>query len=110
MAEWYDEVYEGTRYSLEVSRVVHAEESEFQKIEVLETPAYGRVLCIDGVFMTSERDEFFYHEMLVHPALVTAPRIERVLVIGGGPAGIGAAVASADNREADFGSAGPAPD
>ena len=39
------------------------------------------------VFMTSEYDEFLYHEMLAHPAMTTAPRIERVLVIGGGDGG-----------------------
>ncbi|MBW2225344.1 MAG: polyamine aminopropyltransferase, partial [Deltaproteobacteria bacterium] len=46
-----------------------------------------RVLIIDNVFMTSEYDEFLYHEMLTHPALTTAPSIERVLVIGGGDGG-----------------------
>jgi spermidine synthase len=45
------------------------------------------VLVLDGIFQTSERDEYFYHEMLVHPALCTAPVIERVLIIGGGDGG-----------------------
>ena len=58
-----------------------------RKIEVIDTTGFGRVLVIDNIFMTSEYDEFLYHEMLVHPALTTAPSIERVLVIGGGDGG-----------------------
>jgi len=45
------------------------------------------VLAIDKIFMTSEADEFFYHEMIVHPVLTTAKDIKRVLVIGGGDGG-----------------------
>jgi spermidine synthase len=37
--------------------------------------------------MTSERDEFFYHENLVHPAAVAHPEPRRALVIGGGDGG-----------------------
>lgn len=85
---WYREVFEDqTSLGLKVRRQLHAERSEFQYIEVLETEYAGRVLVLDGVFMTSEKDEFFYHEMIVHPALVSAPRIERVLIIGGGDGG-----------------------
>lgn len=85
---WYREVFEDrTSLGLKVRRQLHAERSEFQYIEVLDTEYAGRVLVLDGVFMTSEKDEFFYHEMIVHPALVSAPRIERVLIIGGGDGG-----------------------
>lgn len=86
--DWYDEEYKDrSRYGLRVARVLFDGKSDFQRVEILETPALGRVLVIDGIFMTSERDEYFYHEMLVHPALVTAPAIGRVLVIGGGDGG-----------------------
>ena len=44
-------------------------------------------LLLGGAYMTSVADEFFYHEMLVHPALTSAPSIKRVLVIGGGDGG-----------------------
>ncbi len=85
---WYDETFENrTRLGLRVERTLFSGRSDYQTVEVLETPQWGRVLVIDGVFMTSEGDERFYHEMIVHPALVTAPRIARVLVIGGGDGG-----------------------
>lgn len=88
MTDWYDEVYQGhSRYGLRVTRRLFEGRSDFQRIEVVETEQWGRVLVIDGIFMTSEREEHFYHEMLVHPALVTAPSPRRVLVIGGGDGG-----------------------
>ncbi|MGB5813004.1 MAG: polyamine aminopropyltransferase [Polyangiales bacterium] len=88
MGVWYDETFEDhTRFGLRVEETLYSERSEYQQIEIIQTSGFGRVLVIDGVFMTSEADEFFYHEMLVHPALTSAPRIRRVLVIGGGDGG-----------------------
>lgn len=59
----------------------------FQLLEVYETPELGRVFRLDGYNMTSERDEFFYHENLVHPAAIAHPKPTRALVIGGGDGG-----------------------
>ncbi len=88
MAFWYNEIFnQQSRFGLKSTAKLFEGNSEFQKIEVLDTIAFGRVLAIDEIFMTSEKDEHFYHEMLVHPALTTAPRIDRVLVIGGGDGG-----------------------
>lgn len=88
MGLWYDETFDGhTRLGLLVKETLFSGQSPYQAIEVVDTTGFGRVLIIDGVFMTSEHDEFLYHEMLVHPALTTAPSIERVLVIGGGDGG-----------------------
>lgn len=85
MALWYDEVYEGrVRFGLKVRRTLYARDSAYQRVEILDTEYFGRVLALDGIFQTSERDEFYYHEMLVHPALCAAPAIRDVLVIGGG--------------------------
>jgi len=88
MSLWYDETFHGhTRLGLLSKETLFSAQSPYQKIEVIDTVGFGRVLIIDNVFMTSEYDEFLYHEMLAHPALTTAPRIERVLVIGGGDGG-----------------------
>ena len=59
----------------------------FQLLEVYDTPELGRMFRLDGANMTSERDEFFYHENLVHPAAVAHPGPRRALVIGGGDGG-----------------------
>jgi spermidine synthase len=59
----------------------------FQLLEVYDTPELGLIFRLDGFNMTSERDEFFYHENLVHPAAVSHPAPRRALVIGGGDGG-----------------------
>lgn len=59
----------------------------FQQLELVDTHELGRLLALDGKVMLTERDERFYHEMLVHPALLTHPNPQRVLVVGGGDGG-----------------------
>jgi len=61
--------------------------SAFQMVEVHDSVPFGRLFRLDGHFMTSERDEFFYHENLVHVPAFAHPRPERALVIGGGDGG-----------------------
>jgi len=64
-----------------------AAKTRFQKMEIYETDSFGKVLLLDGLVQTTERDEFFYHEMLVHPALTAHPKPDDVLIIGGGDGG-----------------------
>lgn len=67
--------------------LVERRQTPFQLLEVYETPELGRIFRLDGFNMTSERDEFFYHEPLVHPAATAHPAPRRALVIGGGDGG-----------------------
>ena len=62
-------------------------QTPFQLIEVFDTPSLGKLMRIDGANMTSEADEFFYHESLVHPAAIAHPAPRNVLIIGGGDGG-----------------------
>lgn len=88
MELWYtEEQAAGVRLSLKVSRHLHTEQSDFQKIDVFETPTFGRVLTLDGLMMVNEKDEFIYHDMIVHVPMATSPEIKSVLVIGGGDGG-----------------------
>jgi spermidine synthase len=66
---------------------VHEERSSFQRIQVFDHPTFGRMLVLDGLVQTTERDEFFYHEMLVHVPLISHPEPKRVLIIGAGDGG-----------------------
>jgi spermidine synthase len=68
-------------------RLIERRRTPFQLLEVYETEELGRIFRLDGFNMTSERDEFFYHENLVHPAAVAHPHPRRALVIGGGDGG-----------------------
>ncbi|HEX4944467.1 MAG TPA: polyamine aminopropyltransferase [Usitatibacteraceae bacterium] len=67
--------------------LVERRQTAFQLLEVWDTPELGRIFRLDGYNMTSERDEFFYHENLVHPAAIAHPAPRRALVIGGGDGG-----------------------
>lgn len=71
----------------EVSKVLYHKRSAFQDIEIADSLQYGRMLVLDGVFQTSVKDEFVYHEMIAHVPLMIHPRPERVLIIGGGDGG-----------------------
>lgn len=62
--------------------------SGYQHVQLYDTPQFGRLLRLDGCFMTSEADEFFYHENIVHPAAIAHPDLKRVLIIGGGDGGV----------------------
>ena len=70
-----------------VKKVLYSGRSRFQTIEIILNRDYGRVLMLDGLVQTTERDEFYYHEMLVHPALSSHPKPDRVLIVGGGDGG-----------------------
>jgi spermidine synthase len=72
---------------LKARKVLYNRESAFQKIEIIENRDYGRVLFLDGLLQTTDKDEFYYHEMLVHPALSSHPAPRKVLIIGGGDGG-----------------------
>jgi len=88
MALWFEETYgEKIRFGLRLRRSIFQGQSEFQSVDVVETVEFGRALALEGAWMTSERDEAHYHEMIVHPALTCAKRIQRVLIIGGGDGG-----------------------
>jgi spermidine synthase len=67
--------------------LIERRQTPYQLLEVYETAELGRLFRLDGFNMTSERDEFFYHEPLVHPAAVAHPHPRRALVIGGGDGG-----------------------
>lgn len=76
------------RLMIPVERKIFSTKSPFQKIDVLETLAYGRILVLDGAIQLSRKDEFIYHEMLAHTSLFYHPNPKKVLIIGGGDGGI----------------------
>ena len=72
---------------LECKGVLHSSQSDFQKIEVVESLDFGRMLVLDGVINLTERDEFIYHEMLAHVPLFSHPDPLQILIVGGGDGG-----------------------
>ena len=86
---WYEETHAmGVTQALDL-RLIHAETSAFQEIAVFDHADFGRVLALDGTVQLSQADEFIYHEMAVHVALLGRRRDRaRVLIVGGGDGGI----------------------
>lgn len=61
--------------------------TDYQEVAVYDTAEFGRLYSLDGSLMASERDEFFCHENLVHPAAISHPEPHSALIIGGGDGG-----------------------
>jgi spermidine synthase len=85
---WIEEDQSGIlRVRYRVADRLFRTRSEHQRVEIVETTGFGRMLVNDGVVMLSERDERVYHEMIVHVPMFVGPCIRRVLVVGGGDGG-----------------------
>ena len=70
MELWYTEKHsEDVGITMKVTRTLFSGTSEYQQLEIVETPEYGRMMLLDGLVMVTERDEFVYHDMIAHPAL-----------------------------------------
>jgi spermidine synthase len=86
--EWAGELHRQTMIlRFKVKERLFAGRSPYQRVEIVETESFGRVLLNDDVVMLSERDEFVYHEMIAHVPLFVHAGAERVLVVGGGDGG-----------------------
>ncbi|MCH4826174.1 MAG: spermidine synthase [Planococcus sp. (in: firmicutes)] len=86
---WYTEKQtENFGITMKINKTLHTEQTEFQFLEMAETAEWGNMLFLDGMVMTSEKDEFVYHEMVAHVPLFTHPNPENVLVVGGGDGGV----------------------
>ena len=89
MELWFSENHTpDVKLSLRVDRQLYSKKSIYQKIDVLETPEFGKVLVLDGNIMLTERDEFIYDEMITHVPMAVHPNIKKVLVIGIGDGGV----------------------
>ncbi len=89
MTDWlWDHGGEGFAQAYRVDEVLLDLQSPYQRIRIIRTPLFGRMLILDDAVQTSEADEFCYHEMLAHPPLLTHPDPRRVLIIGGGDGGL----------------------
>ncbi|HIV25657.1 MAG TPA: polyamine aminopropyltransferase [Candidatus Scatomonas pullistercoris] len=89
MQLWFSEMQTpNVKFSIRVERQLYSGQSQFQRIDVFESPEFGRFLTLDGYMMLTERDEFIYHEMITHVPMAVHPRVKRVLVIGAGDGGV----------------------
>ena len=88
MAEWFEEAYQPHWHQrFEVERYIYRGRTEYQDALIFDSPLVGRVLVLDGIVQTTERDEFIYHEMISHVAIMAHGAARDVLIIGGGDGG-----------------------
>jgi spermidine synthase len=73
--------------TIKAKHAVFCGSSSFQKVEVYDTYAFGRIMVLAGSLMFTEADEFIYHEMISHPALMKHGAPKSVCIIGGGDGG-----------------------
>ena len=89
MQLWYSERHTPrVEFSIKVDRQLFSGQSEFQRIDVFDSKEFGRFLTLDGYMMLTEKDEFIYHEMIVHVPMAVSSDIKNVLVIGAGDGGV----------------------
>lgn len=84
LLEWAGSSY---AFGTPSQNVLASFQSPYQRVDVHDTAMFGRLFRLDGRFMTSEKDEFIYHECMVHPAALSHPGPQSALVIGGGDGG-----------------------
>lgn len=89
MSEFYKEITPaGFGIAIKIKEVLFSQQSDFQKVEILDSDsALGKILTLDDLMMTTEGDEFFYHEMISHIPMTSHKNPKSVLVIGGGDGG-----------------------
>ena len=100
MEMWFhDEHTDNVKLAIRVDYQVFSAQSEIQRIDVLESKEFGKILVVDGDLMLTEKDEFIYHEMISHVPMAVHPQVEKILVIGGGDGGVVRALAKYDTVE-----------
>ena len=88
MEFWFSEQQTpNVKLSIRVDRQLYSGRSEFQRIDVFDSPEFGRFLTLDGYMMLTEKDEFIYHEMITHVPMAVHPHVRKALVIGAGDGG-----------------------
>ncbi len=86
--QWQETLHDSFGQYFRVDNVLYHEKTSHQDLIIFENAAFGRIMALDGVVQTTERDEFIYHEMMTHVPLLAHGQAKRVLIIGGGDGGM----------------------
>ena len=89
MEIWFSEFHTpDVKHSIRMKRHLYSEKSEYQQIDIFDTPEFGRVLALNGSVVLTERDEFIYDEMITYIPMAVHPNVRDILVIGAGDGGV----------------------
>ena len=85
---WYSELHDGlSGLTIKVDKIIESKKSDFQRIDVIDSKDFGKLLVLYGSLMVCDNDNNAYNEMITHPPLFVHPNPEKVLIIGGGDCG-----------------------
>lgn len=87
-AVWHETLHDQFGQYFTIDKVLYRQQTDHQDLIIFENARFGRVMALDGVVQTTERDEFIYHEMLAHVPLLAHGDAQQVLIIGGGDGGM----------------------
>jgi spermidine synthase len=79
-----ERLHRGYAQSMEITKVLADERSQFQHIRIFDTVANGRVMTLDDIVQITSRDESAYADMLTHLPMLEHGKVERVMIVGGG--------------------------
>lgn len=85
---YFETLHTGYGQYFDVSEMLFEQKTELWHLVIFNNPTFGRVMALDGIIQTTERDEFIYHEMLTHIPILAHGKAKRVLIIGGGDGGM----------------------
>lgn len=85
---YFETLHKGYGQYFDVSEVLFEQKTQQWHLVIFENPTFGRVMALDGIIQTTQRDEFIYHEMLTHVPMFAHGKATRVLIIGGGDGGM----------------------
>ncbi len=88
MKRFVETLYDGWGQEFRVDELLYEEKTEHQHLIIFRNAHFGRVMVLDGIVQTTEKDEFIYHEMLAHVPILAHGSVSRVLIVGGGDGGI----------------------
>lgn len=89
MEMWFSEMHTpNVKISIRIDRQLYSGQSDYQRIDVFDSPELGRFVTLDGSIVFSQADEFVYNEMVTHVPMSVHPKVKKVLIIGGGDGGV----------------------
>ena len=85
---WHEKLYCHLGQYFLIEKMLYKKKTPHHQVMIFKNSVFGKIMVIDDIVQTTERDEFIYHEMLTHVPIIAHGSIKSVLIIGGGDGGI----------------------
>jgi spermidine synthase len=88
MPDFTETMPEGYGQQFRIDELLYEAKTDHQHLMIFQNAVFGRVMVLDGIVQTTEKDEFIYHEMMAHVPILAHGHARRVLIVGGGDGGM----------------------